>query len=117
MILNPLAALVLLFSSSGSEADEASDWPPYGLTPRLARVAACESWDFRPDVVFGPTTGAAGEIGLAQLHPRGLLPTFYRWGYTNPWNPWQASAFMRDAFDLGMWRHWSCARQLGITSA
>lgn len=83
--------------------------PPYGLSPYLARVAACESRNFAPDVVYGPTRGRAGEIGLFQLHPRGLLPLFYSRGYTDPWSPVQQAAFATWAFGAGYGRHWTCA--------
>jgi hypothetical protein len=83
--------------------------PPYGLSPYLARVASCESGGFRPDVVYGPTRGRAGEIGLFQLHPAGLLPLFRQRGYTDPWNPLQQAEFATWAFGAGLARHWSCA--------
>jgi hypothetical protein len=82
---------------------------PFGLSPYLARVAACESIHFRTDVVYGPTRGRAGEIGLFQLKPGGMLPVFYAWGYTNPWSPWQQAAFATKAFALGYGGRWSCA--------
>ncbi len=83
--------------------------PPYGLSPYLTRVAACESGGFRPDVIYGPARGRAGEIGLFQLHPRGLLPLFYARGYSNPWDPNQQARFAEWAFANGLARHWSCA--------
>jgi len=81
----------------------ASATGPYGLNPYPARVAWCES-RYNPNAV-----GKAGEIGLAQLKPGGMLPLFYSMGYTNPWNPWQAAAFMNWAFTHGYAGRWSCA--------
>lgn len=81
----------------------------FGLDPYLARVARCESLNFRPDVVYGPTRGRSGEIGLFQLHPYGLLPLFYRRGFTNPWDPFQQASFALWAFyTAGLASHWSC---------
>lgn len=88
--------------------------PPYGLSPYLARVAACESINFRPDVVYGPTRGRAGEVGLAQLHPAGLLPRFMAWVpvhlgvAADPWNPTHQARFLEWAFANNLASHWSC---------
>lgn len=54
--------------------------------------------------------GAAGEIGLFQLWPSGLLPLFYAWGYSDPWNGWEQADFTARAFAAGLHRQWSCAR-------
>jgi hypothetical protein len=68
----------------------------------LKRVIWCES-KYYPYAV-----GRAGELGAAQLHPRGMLPVFYRMGYTNPYNPYDAAHFMADMFLVGRARAWSC---------
>ncbi len=52
-------------------------------------VARCETGGFNPAVIYGPRRGAAGELGLFQLHPRGLLPGFWAAGYEDPFNPAQ----------------------------
>ncbi len=71
---------------------------------RLEAVARCES------TLNLYAVGRAGERGLFQLHPQGLLRTFYAWGYTDPASAWQQSDFTARAFAAGMARHWSCAR-------
>ena len=76
---------------------------PFGLVGYLARVAWCES-RYNPGAV-----GRLGEIGLFQLKPGGMLPVFYRWGGTNPWNGWQQAAFARWAFANGYASRWTCA--------
>lgn len=55
--------------------------------------------------------GALGERGPVQLLPvRGLLPDFYRQGYTEPENPYEAIPYMDDAVSRrGLGRHWSTA--------
>lgn len=53
--------------------------------------------------------GRAGELGLYQLHPRGLLPVFYVWGYTDPWSAWEQADFTAVALSRGLSGHWSCA--------
>jgi hypothetical protein len=70
----------------------------------LTAVARCES---RLDPY---AVGALGEKGLFQLASFGLLPTFYAWGYSNPWSAWEQSDFAARAFARGMSYHWSCAR-------
>lgn len=84
-------------------APSSSSGGPYGLTGYLLGVARCES-RLNPGAV-----GRMGEIGLFQLAPFGLLPTFYRMGFTNPWDGWQQAAFARWAFGHGLARAWSCA--------
>ena len=58
--------------------------------------------------------GAQGERGIAQLHPRGKLLTFYAQGYTNPNNPWQAIEFLEAQLRQGQGNAWtvydSCVR-------
>jgi hypothetical protein len=70
----------------------------------LEALAVCESTS-NPDAV-----GAAGELGLFQLHPRGLLPAFYRMGFDDPWSVYQQADFAAWAIANGYARHWSCWR-------
>lgn len=51
--------------------------------------------------------GAQGEQGVAQLHPRGLLRDFYAQGYIDPYNPYEAVAYLDAALARGMSTHWS----------
>lgn len=73
------------------------------------RVASCESVGFRPSVVYGPETGAAGELGLFQLHPRGVLPSFYAAGYTDPFDPLQQIAHVAAYTAQNGFGAWTCA--------
>jgi len=57
--------------------------------------------------------GKEQERGIAQLHPRGLLPLFYSWGYTDPDNPYQAVAFLERALQAGMASHWTAVTHAG----
>ena len=68
----------------------------------MLRLADCES-RMDPRAV-----GKEGEVGLMQLHPRGLLPEFFRLGYGNPWSAWQQSDFTARMLADGLGRHWSC---------
>jgi hypothetical protein len=71
---------------------------------RLYRVIGCETgWTFSPNVV-----GRQGEKGPAQLHPRGELPNFYAWGYSNPYDPYQAVQFLAERILQGGAKAWSC---------
>ncbi len=72
-------------------------------------VARCESAGFRTDVVYGPSTGAAGEVGLFQLHPRGVLPSFYVAGYVDPFDPFQQIEFVAAYTTENGWGAWTCA--------
>lgn len=74
----------------------------------LLRVAVCES---SRDVL---AVGAAGEIGPAQFHPRGIwwdLPEsrLVPLDFSRTSLRMQIQAFAR-AFSLGLWFYWSCAR-------
>jgi hypothetical protein len=78
----------------------------YGVSGAwLERTIWCES-RFNPRAV-----GAAGELGAAQLHPRGLLPRFFALGYTDPMNFDQAVTFTARMFSQGQSSHWTCARR------
>lgn len=59
----------------------------YGIDPGVAVAQiARESANFRPDVVFGPYVGGAGERGMAQFTPA----TWATWGsgpHTNAYDP------------------------------
>jgi hypothetical protein len=69
----------------------------------LYRVVRCEDPTFDPYAV-----GRQGELGPAQLHPRGLLPKFYALGYDDPFSPYQALRFMAQEFSYGRSYAWSC---------
>lgn len=118
-ILHLFALLVIVAMTTSARAQEA----PAVFTPAdtlqaideasldsgvpaawLKRVIGCETgFSFNPYAV-----GRQGELGAAQLHPRGLLPLFYAVGYTDPFDPRQAAHFMADQFLLGRSYHWSC---------
>ena len=71
----------------------------------LYATVRCETgWTFNPY-----SRGRQGELGAAQLHPRGELLRFYSWGYDDPYSPYQAVRFMAQRFAAGGWRAWSCA--------
>jgi hypothetical protein len=75
-------------------------------------------------VPYAPETiGDAGtSFGVAQLHDSGgltaseqdgMLHDFYRRGWKDPMNPYQAVAYLDDAPDRGLASHWSPVR-LGL---
>jgi hypothetical protein len=51
--------------------------------------------------------GAAGERGVAQLLPGGMLDVFYARGYATPWSPYQSVAFLEDALARGEGHYWT----------
>jgi hypothetical protein len=70
----------------------------------LYRIVRCEDPTFDPYAV-----GRQGELGAAQLHPRGELQRFYAWGYLDPFSPWQSVRFLAQRLSMGGARAWSCA--------
>lgn len=77
---------------------------------KLEATIHCESMHYDARVLSGRRLGAQGEVGAVQLHPRGLLPTFYREGNDNPLDFRQAVFFLAKKVALGMRsaRAWSC---------
>lgn len=70
----------------------------------LTRVVSCETGG-----TFNPySVGRQGELGPTQLHPRGLLPKFFSWGYTDPFSPYQSVRFLAQEFSYGRAGAWSC---------
>ncbi|MCC6381045.1 MAG: transglycosylase SLT domain-containing protein [Dehalococcoidia bacterium] len=90
-------------SRRGAEAMlRQAGWPEKDLPTALA-VSGCES-GWRPRVV-----GAAGELGLFQIHP------VHRWRFdarfgpaADPFNPAQNAAVALDLFHEEGWAPWSC---------
>lgn len=71
----------------------------------LYATVRCETgWTWNPYV-----RGRQGELGPAQLHPRGELLRFFALGYDDPFSPYQSIRFMAQRFAAGGWRAWSCA--------
>jgi hypothetical protein len=63
---------------------------------KLEETVHCESGHFSMAVITGKRLGLQGEIGAVQLHPRGLLPVFYRMGYSNPLSFTQSVYFLAE---------------------
>jgi hypothetical protein len=78
-------------------------------------IGVSEAWLYRTvDCETGGTfdpyaIGKHGELGAAQLHPRGELRTFLAWGYSDPFSPYQAVRFMAQEFNFGKSGAWSCS--------
>lgn len=71
----------------------------------LTAVVRCETGG-----TFSPySVGRQGELGPVQLHPRGLLRTFFQWGYLDPFSPYQAVRFLAQEVSYGRASAWSCA--------
>lgn len=59
---------------------------------------------------FNPySIGKQGELGAVQLHPRGELRRFYTYGYSDPFDPWEAVPFLARRLRAGGGSAWSCA--------
>lgn len=57
---------------------------------------------------FDPNAvGAAGEIGLAQLHPRGKAPEFAAMGFGDIWSPYAQADYLDWALANGQGYHWT----------
>lgn len=76
------------------------------------KTLRCESGNYQWAVIIGERTGQAGELGIAQLHPQGLLPVFYKLGYDSPFSIIQSIDFLGWAWSQGMANHWSCYNML-----
>jgi hypothetical protein len=71
----------------------------------LLALISCETGG-----TFDPySVGKQGELGAAQLHPRGELVRFYAWGYLDPYSPYQAIRFAAQEYGYGRAWQWSCA--------
>jgi len=71
----------------------------------LRRLVRCETGGtFRPDMVGDHGTS----FGPMQLHAPGELNTFYRLGYTDPSNPYEALDYAAQAILAGRGPRWSC---------
>ena len=116
MMRSPLAALALLATLALAPRPVAADeqWVPvihaaaarHGVSGSwLERTLRCES-ALRPGAL-----GAAGERGIAQLHPQGELRTFFAEGFSDPFVAEEAIEFAAGAFAAGRAAAWTCARR------
>jgi hypothetical protein len=70
-------------------------------------VARCETGGFRPDVIYGPTRGSAGERGLFQLlSPSGVGDAFLAAGYADFFDPYQQIEFVAAYTAENGWLAW-----------
>ena len=58
----------------------------YGINPQIALAQISRESGFRPDVVYGPFVGAAGERGLSQFTPA-TWATYGSGPHTNAYDP------------------------------
>lgn len=72
----------------------------------LYSILRCESGGWDPRVINGTKLGAAGERGLAQIHPRGLGPLFESRG--GDYSASDSVYFTAWAITHGLRRHWTC---------
>lgn len=120
---SPLHALILaavfgagqLARPDATLAGPPPDWIAELITDRAAAHGVSAVWITSTlDCEGGGTwqagiVGAAGELGPAQLHPRGELQHFYARGYTDPFSWWQATDFIAARFSEGGSGAWTCA--------
>jgi Soluble lytic murein transglycosylase and related regulatory proteins (some contain LysM/invasin domains) len=76
----------------------------HGISPSwMVSIVGCESrWNQY-------AVGRQGELGPAQLHPRGELQGFYARGYTDPYDWWQAGDYLAVRLAEGGARAWVCS--------
>jgi len=71
----------------------------------LLAIVRCETGG-----TFNPySVGRQGELGAAQLHPRGELRRFLSWGYDDVFSPYQSVRFLAQRIAMGGAGAWSCA--------
>jgi hypothetical protein len=108
--------LVLTRSSAHAQARYTSDDTIAAIDEASAEIGVSWTWLYsavRCETAgsFDPySVGRQGELGPAQLHPRGELQRFYAWGYLDPFSPYQSIRFMAQRFAMGGASAWSCAR-------
>ncbi len=113
------ALLVVLLLALARVADAEEETPTYTAEDTLAAIETvspeyrdwiratvhCETRTWDPYAV-----GDGGKsFGAAQLHTHGLLPLFYQWGFSDPFDPYQSISFMEAAFKAGLAYQWTCA--------
>ncbi len=72
---------------------------------RLVALGRCES-RLDPNA-----RGRAGELGLFQLLPNGLLRDFYAQGFGDPWSAAEQAEYTASAIARGLSSHWTCWRR------
>jgi hypothetical protein len=101
----PASAAETVYNDTDARLAIAEAAETYGVSEAwLLAVARCEAPGLNPYAV-----GRQGELGIAQLHPRGELRRFYALGYANPFNPYEAMDFMAWRFSVGGARAWACS--------
>jgi len=78
--------------------------------PRAVRIARCESSNFAPEVVYGPKTGSAGELGLMQILPRYHRHRWQARGWTDAdmFIPERNLVIAREIYDESGFGPWTC---------
>jgi hypothetical protein len=112
-----LAVVLVFFATSPSHAQEpyTADDTLNAIDEASADIGVSYSWLYatvrcETGGTFNPySVGRQGELGAAQLHPRGELLRFEAWGYLDPFSPYQAIRFMAQRFAMGGARAWTCS--------
>lgn len=110
-----LFGVLALATATPARAWRDAHWttPPYTVADTEAAMAEHSALaNCIVDIETGHTldpyaVGREGELGVAQLHPRGLLPDFYARGYANPYSPYQAMDYLEDALARGEGPAWT----------
>lgn len=72
-------------------------------------VFACESDNFRDDVIYGPAEGGAGERGIAQIHPIHAAKFYTRgWTWDDAFRPERNLAIADQIWLDQGWAPWTC---------
>ncbi len=105
-----LLAAAIVFAATMQD-DAPVRFTPQDTLDALGGVSARTGCVIRYEVGgvgFNPyAIGRAGEQGAAQLHPQGRLGDFYRKGYTDPFDPYQAVAYLDAELAAGRGSAWS----------
>jgi len=104
------AALLLAVALAAPSPTHADGWTvgdTYAAIDEHSALAACIVRVETGGTYDPYSVGRQGELGVAQLHPRGELTTFYSLGYDDPFSPYQAMHCLDWALAHGRGHYWS----------
>lgn len=100
-------AAVLVFWHPRAEASGYTRSDTEAALVDASPMAACIVYAETGGTLDPYAVGQAGELGIAQLHPRGMLPEFYARGFRDPFSPYQSMAFLELELREGRGAAWS----------
>jgi len=111
VVLAYVAALLTMCSTEPIPAHAAEPWTTADVIEALRGTSQTVQCVIQHEVIgtgYSPySVGQQGELGIAQLHPKGELIRFYAMGYTDPFSPYQSIDFLEVAIAEGRGQAWA----------